>query len=126
MRIEHIAIWTMELETSRNFYTEYFGGKAGALYHNPTKEFKSYFITFRSGARLEIMHSPTLASAGNKARIGYAHLAFSVGSKARVDELTNILRERGYTVASEPRTTGDGYYESCILDPDGNQVEITV
>ncbi len=126
MRIEHIAIWTMDLERSRSFYEEYFGGAAGAKYHNPQTGFESYFIVFDSGARLEIMRAPGLdPERSGERRIGYSHLAFAVGSEDQVRQLTERLRAEGYTVVSEPRRTGDGYYESCVLDPDGNRVEIT-
>ncbi|NIV34411.1 MAG: hypothetical protein GWN58_34615 [Anaerolineae bacterium] len=129
MRIEHVAIWTKELEQLRAFYEACFGAKANNKYVNPQTGFESYFLSFSSGARLEIMHSPEVADVPDTPGIepvGYSHLAFSVGSKERVDGLTAELRAAGYTVASGPRTTGDGYYESVVLDPDGNRVEITV
>lgn len=128
MRIEHIALWTDHLERAREFYTRYFGGQANARYVNEAKQFSSYFLTFDSGARLELMHKPTLQGANQhqNAFTGYVHLAFSTGSKERVDILTEQLRRDGYPVVGEPRTTGDGYYESVVADPDGNLVEITV
>ncbi len=129
MKIEHIAVWTKDLERLKEFYTQYFGASAGNKYVNPRKGFASYFLQFGSGARLEIMSSdrrdPTKRE-GENPSIGYAHIAFSVGSKENVDELTARLQEAGVELLSGPRTTGDGYYESVILDPDGNQVEITI
>lgn len=129
MKIEHIALWTKNIEKIKKFYLQYFNGIAGNKYSNPTKQFESYFINFTSGARLEIMQMPTVPENLNcleKQYLGLIHLAFSVGSQEKVDALTEELRVAGYRVVSEPRHTGDGYYESCVLDPDGNRVEITV
>ncbi len=127
MKIEHVAIWTNNLEGMKEFYVNFFQGVAGEKYINEKKQFESYFISFESGARLEIMRNKSLVEINKeKDFTGYAHLAFSVGSKEKVDELTSTLREKGYKVISGPRTTGDGYYESCIIDPDGNKVEITI
>ncbi|MFZ5966213.1 MAG: VOC family protein [Bacillota bacterium] len=128
MRIEHVAIWTRDLERLKKFYEEYFGGKAGEKYVNEKKGFESYFISFDTGARLEIMKKASIPENMNSTideYLGLIHLAFSVGSKEKVDELTSELRSKGYRVVSGPRTTGDGYYESCVLDPDGNRLEIT-
>lgn len=127
MKIEHIALWTTNLERIKEFYEKYFGGKSGERYHNENTGFESYFITFDSGARLEIMTSPNLSAKENNdsSAYGYAHIAFSVGSRESVDALTEILKGEGYKVISGPRVTGDGYYESCVMDPDGNRVEIT-
>ncbi|MDF4203375.1 VOC family protein [Maribacter sp. SA7] len=127
MRIEHIAIWVTDLEAMRTFYEMYFNAVAGDKYHNPTKKFTSYFLSFKDGARLEIMHKPSIQVAKNNAvHTGFIHFAISVGSKEQVDLLTEKLRKDGFTIAGEPRTTGDGYYESVILDPEGNQIEITI
>ncbi len=129
MRIEHIAIWTHDLERLRQFYETYFDGKANTKYVNSRKQFESYFITFTDGARLELMHMPTIPLSQNDVEqqfTGYIHLAFSVGSRAAVDALTARLRDHGYRVLDGPRTTGDDYYESTVLDPDGNRLEITV
>ncbi len=129
MRIEHIAIWTHDLERLRQFYENYFGGIANTKYVNPRKHFESYFITFADGARLEPMQMPTVPSSKNNAEeqfTGYIHVAFSVGSREAVDALTDRLRRDGYRLLDGPRTTGDGYYESVMLDPDKNRVEITV
>lgn len=127
MRIEHIAVYYNDLESAKSFFEKYFGARSGALYHNPKTDFRSYFLTFEGGARLEIMSRPDTAE-GDKTRIctGYAHIAFSVGSKENVNALTERLRKDGYAVTSEPRTTGDGYYESCVADFEGNKIEITV
>lgn len=127
MHIEHIAIWTHQLEDLKNFYELYFSAQANQKYTNPKTHFASYFLTFASGARLELMQAPDVnITQATARRIGYAHLAFSVGSKEQVDLLTAKLEADGYRVMGQPRTTGDGYYESIVLDPDGNQIEITV
>jgi len=126
--IEHLAIWTADLDRLRAFYERHFGARAGARYSNPRRQFQSYFLSFDSGARLELMSRPSVAApplaTPAATPSGYAHLAISVGSRARVDELTARLRAAGVPVLDGPRQTGDGYYESVILDPDGNQVEI--
>ena len=127
MRIEHIAMYVKDLEAARDFFTTYLGGKAGSGYHNRTTGFRSYFLSFEDGSRLEIMKKPVMADAEKAIdRTGYAHIAFSVGSKAAVDALTERLVRDGYTLISGPRTTGDGYYESCIAAFEGNQIELTV
>jgi lactoylglutathione lyase len=129
MHIEHVAIWTKSLERLKAFYETYFQARAGDKYVNPGKQFESYFLTFSSGARLELMQRPTIPESLNDTEAqfsGYTHLAFAVGSKERVDALAARLQEDGYRVVDGPRHTGDGYYESCVLDPDGNRVEITV
>ncbi|MDA2595802.1 MULTISPECIES: VOC family protein [Bacillus cereus group] len=126
MKIEHVAIWVNDLVGMRDFYKQYFNGEENSLYHNTKKQFKSYFITFEGGARLELMKRVGREDALQTETIGYAHIAFSVGSKEKVNELTNTLREAGYPVLNGPRTTGDGYYESVVSDPEGNQIEITI
>jgi lactoylglutathione lyase len=129
MKIEHIALWASDLEATKDFYTRYFGGKAGDKYVNPNHGFASYFVTFETGTRLEIMHMPSVPDNANdveRQALGWIHIAFAVGSKESVDTLTERLRIDGYRVIGEPRTTGDGYYESVVLDPEGNRVEITV
>ncbi|WP_242223379.1 VOC family protein [Bacillus cereus group sp. BfR-BA-01380] len=126
MKIEHIAIWVNDLEEMRTFYTKYFKGKANNLYRNETKQFESYFITFETGARIEIMRKKGVKNKPKNEITGYAHFAFSVGSKDNVKQLTETLREAGYPILSEPRFTGDGYYESVVSDPEGNQIEITI
>ena len=128
MKIEHIAIWTKDIEKLKKFYVDYFDGIAGDKYTNTKKQFESYFIKFESGARLEIMQMPAIPPNLNDTinqYIGLIHIAISVGSVEKVNELTDTLRNAGYKVVGEPRYTGDGYYESYILDPDGNRIEIT-
>jgi lactoylglutathione lyase len=129
MRIEHIAIWTPDLERLRQFYETYFEGRANAKYVNPLKQFESYFLTFADGARLELMQRPDVPLSANdlvSQFTGYIHVAFSVGSRETVDALTERLRADDHPILDGPRTTGDGYYESTALDPDGNRIEITV
>ena len=127
MKIEHVAMYVNNLEAARDFFVNYLGGKANDGYHNKTTGFRSYFISFEGGVRLEIMNKPQLDNAEKSInRTGYAHLAFSAGSKAAVDTLTQRLKADGFEVLSGPRTTGDGYYESCIIGIEGNQIEITV
>lgn len=126
MVIEHIALFVNDLEKARDFFVKYLGGRSDEGYYNPKEEFRSHFITFDDGARLEIMSKPGVSDDDKeKERTGYDHLAFSVGSKEKVDELTKQLRDAGYEVLRGPRTTGDGYYESCIVAVEGNRIEIT-
>lgn len=126
MKINHIAVYVSDLEASRAFYEKYFGGISNELYHNPRTGLQTYFLTFEGDSRLELMYSPDV-SAGNKSapKTGYTHLAFSAGGRAAVDNLTARLEAEGYSVLSRPRVTGDGYYESVVLDCEGNPVEIT-
>ncbi|MCR5406290.1 MAG: VOC family protein [Lachnospiraceae bacterium] len=127
MKIEHIAMYVNELEAARDFFVKYLGGVSNGGYHNETTGFRSFFISFDDGARLEIMNKPSVEDIAKPVdRTGYVHIAFSVGSMAEVDRLTRRLREDGFEVLSGPRTTGDGYYESCIVGFEGNQIEITV
>lgn len=127
MRIEHVALYVTHLEKTKDFFITYFEAQSNEGYYNPKTGFRSYFLTFKEGARLEIMNQIDVKEK-NKAlsETGYSHIAFSVGSKEKVNELTSRLKEDGYQVESGPRTTGDGYYESCILDLEGNQIEITI
>ena len=149
MKIEHVAIWVKDIDKVCEFYRKYFGGVVQPLYHNPAKQFTSRFITFDDGARLEIMHRPdinvgtltesksnilgfgnvhTSVAAALTLRMFHVeqfHLAFSVGSKEEVDRLTQQMSDDGITIVGQPRTTGDGYYESVVLDPEGNRIEIT-
>lgn len=158
MKIEHIAIWAKDIDKVCAFYRKYFDGVVHPVYHNPAKQFTSRFVTFESGARLEVMHRPDIdADVGTEAmfhverpqgecsahtcmgiaepqdvghevsqHLGFAHLSFSVGSKEGVDRLTQKMSEDGIQIVGQPRTTGDGYYESVVLDPEGNRVEVTV
>jgi len=127
MHIEHIAICTSQLETLKTFYETYFGAQANQKYAKPKKHFESYFLTFTNGARLEIMQMPEVSARPTAAQpLGYTHLAFSTGSREEVDLLTGRLHADGFAIESLPRITGDGYYESVVLDPDGNRIEITV
>ncbi len=127
MKIEHVAVYVSDLEKTREFFETYFDGKSGERYHNKNTGFMSYFMTFTDGARLEIMTKPDRYTEDrDENRLGFVHLAFSVGSKERVDAFTEKLRDNGYETVSGPRTTGDGYYESCILGPDRIQIEITI
>ena len=126
MYIEHIAMYVNDLEKTRDFFIKYFNAVSNEGYHNKNTGFRSYFLSFDNGARLEIMNKSMMQDdekASNKT--GYIHIAFSLGSKAAVDELTEKLKNDGYTVESGPRTTGDGYYESCIVGIEGNRIEIT-
>ena len=126
--IDHIALWTTDLERSQQFYAKYFGAHAGREYANPSKGFRSIFLSFEGGARIEVMQtsklSPVVLEPGAE-RMGLTHIAISVGSVEQVDELTRRLKEDGFAILDGPRRTGDGYYESVALDPDGNRVEIT-
>ena len=126
MNIEHLALWTHDLEEMRQFYETHFGATAGKRYHNPHKQFTSYFLTFSGGARLELMQRTDVTADNAIERLGYAHFALATGSQQRVDALTETLRAAGVRVVDEPRTTGDGYYESVVLDPEGNRIELTV
>ncbi len=127
VHIEHVAMYVQDLEKTRQFYEMYFGAKSNDMYYNKITGFKSYFLTFKMGSRLEIMTAPNLTEkSSNNKSLGFIHLAFSMGSKEKVLELTERLRDDGFEICSEPRTTGDGYFESCVCDPEGNLVEITV
>jgi lactoylglutathione lyase len=127
MKIEHIAVWVRDLEKMKDFYTRFFNMNCNDKYLNEKKQFSSYFLSFEGGARIEIMHRPDISEQAAKAGtfFGLTHFAISVGSRERVDELTESIRKAGYQVTGEPRTTGDGYYESVVADPEGNLVEIT-
>ncbi len=128
MRFEHLAIWVNDLEKMKLFYCQYFNMKPGNIYINEMKGFSSYFLSFETGARLELMNRADIVESeyNRNLLMGLNHLAISVGSKEKVDELTNFLKENGIQIVGEPRTTGDGYYESVIADPEGNLVEITI
>lgn len=126
MRIEHIAVWVSDLEKIKNFYKKYFNASPSELYHNQSTGFKSYFLSFEDGSRIEIMFKEGVCKSEPANTLGYAHLSISLGSKANVEKYTETLRKDGYKIVSEPRTTGDGYYESIISDPENNLIELTV
>ena len=127
MRIDHIALYVNDLEGAKSFFETYFQAVANDGYHNQNTDFRSYFLSFSDGSRLEIMTKPDLTDSGNLLdRFGYAHIAVSVGSREAVDALTARLKDGGYPTLSSPRVTGDGYYEICILGFEGNLIEITV
>lgn len=128
MKIEHVAIYTRNLEALRSFYTKYFEATSNELYVNPTKGFSSYFLSFSGGARLELMQMKSIPDSLDDPiaqSTGIIHIAFSLGSRAAVDRMSERLREDGFRILDGPRQTGDGYYECAFLDPDGNRIEIT-
>lgn len=125
MEISHFAVFVNDLEKIKNFYEKYFEVKCGPMYHNPKTGLKTYFLTFNNGSRLEIMTRPDIIQVEKNVKsAGYIHIAISVKSKDKVDQLTKLLENDGYHIISKPRLTGDGYYESCILDPENNLIEI--
>ena len=129
MRIDHLAVWTTDLDRCTAFYAKYFGAVVGELYCNEKKGFESRFLSFSDGARLEVMTTSTLSlvSAERGAqRHGLAHFAIALGSESAVDAMTIRMRGDGFPILDGPRRTGDGYYESVTLDPDGNRLELTV
>lgn len=127
MKIEHVAMYVEDLERSKEFFVKYFNAVPNNMYHNKKTDFRSYFLSFDDGARLEIMNKPQITDNSEKTeRTGYTHIAFSLGSAETVDRLTAELKADGYKVISEARTTGDGYYESCIVDLEGNKIELTI
>ena len=127
MKIEHIALYVNDLEAAKDFFVKYLDAEPNSGYHNAKTGFRSYFLRFADGARLEIMNKPQMADEPKAlARTGYAHIAFSLGSREKVDSLTERLKADGYSVVSGPRVTGDGYYESCVVAIEGNQIELTV
>ena len=129
MKIEHIAIWTERLEELKAFYEKYFNAVSNDKYHNLTKQFSSYFLSFESGERLEMMSMEGVTACDKSHAMqvtGLAHFAFALGSEQAVDQLTKTLVYNGYQWIDGSRQTGDGYYESCVLDPDGNRLELTV
>jgi lactoylglutathione lyase len=128
-RIEHIALWTEDIDRLAGFYAEYFGAGIGPLYVNAAKGYESRFLTFESGARLELMKTSRLRPIRHEPgaqRMGLTHLAIALGEERRVEQLTGVLRQAGFAVLDGPRRTGDGYYESVVVDPDGNRLELTV
>lgn len=126
IKIDHIALYTTKLEEMKAFFIKFFNGKAGEMYHNQKSGFKSYFVTFDGGDRIEIMtRSEVSEKDKDEYPCGYHHISFSVGGREKVDSLTKELNDSGYITLSGPRTTGDGYYESQIYGPEGNIIEIT-
>ncbi len=127
MKIEHIAIWTKDLEKMKRFYLKYFKLTSSEKYFNPKKKFSSYFLSFENGARIELMHRPDISEFLDQSiqKFGLTHFAISVGTKESVDNMTDLIRKNGYKIVGEPRVTGDGYYESVIEDPEGNLIELT-
>lgn len=127
MNINHVGLYVANLEATKTFFEEYLGAKAGTMYHNSKTHFSSYMLSFDNGARLEIMTRPELVEASKeRMRMGYIHLSLSVGSKENVDALAKRLASDGYEIADGPRTTGDGFYECCVVGVEGNLIEITV
>lgn len=126
MHITHVAIWTRDLEALVRFYCDTFAARAGEPYHNPAKQFSSRFIYFEQGATLELMHRPGQVEPTTASAYGLAHLAFALGSEAAVNTMTQRLKGMGLPHLDGPRHTGDGYYESAFLDPEGNTIELTI
>ena len=124
MKIGHIALWTTDLERLRTFYSRYFGGVSNDKYTNPAKGFESYFISFGGGSKLELMRRTDITDRTDGPQLGLCHMAFDCASREEVLSLTEQLRADGYRIVGEPRTSGDGYFESVVADPDGNLVEI--
>jgi len=125
MKINHIALYVNNLEQMKAFYEKYFNAKSNKMYHNKNTGLKTYFLEFNNGCRIEIMTRDNLNNVKKETNnTGYIHIAFSVGSKDTVDELTKRIENAGYKIISQPRITGDGYYESCVIDPENNQIEI--
>lgn len=124
-RIEHVALWVHDLEPMRAFYTDVINGVSGRLYENPATGFRSYFVSFGEGARLELMFRPGLDPSPGDIAVGYAHIALALGSREAVESAVAALRRQGAPIESEPRVTGDGYYEAVVLDPERNRIELT-
>ena len=128
MKLEHIAIWTDNVELLRNYYVSFFEGQSNEMYINPKTQFQSYFISFESGARLEIMSMPNIPDNANDTinaqHKGIIHIAFSVATKQEVDAKAALLQANGFELLNGPRVTGDGYYEFVTLDPDMNRLEV--
>jgi lactoylglutathione lyase len=128
MKLDHVAIWAVDIERMRTFYEKYFDARSSPKYENERKKFTSYFLTFPGGGRLELMHRPDIQKAqgsqGSDELIGYAHLGVQLGSRAAVDALTRRLQGDGFLLLDGPRRTGDGYYESMVADPEGNRLVI--
>lgn len=126
MRIDHVAVWVKDLEIMKNFYERYFAVSSSKLYQNKKTGFKSYFLKFDNNSRIEIMSRDDIFKEKSENLLGYAHISISLGTKDKVDQYTEIFRADGYKIVSEPRVTGDGYYESVICDPENNLIELTI
>lgn len=127
MKLEHVALLVTDLEAAKQFFITFFNASSNNIYYNPNTGLRTYFLTFEDGARLELMQRPNAVDSSKELlQTGLVHLAFGVGSKEKVEELTHQLESAGYSVLSGPRTTGDGYYESCVLGPENNLIEITI
>jgi lactoylglutathione lyase len=124
MHIDHIAIWVDDLEKEKNFFLKYFDCTVNEKYVNRANKFASYFISFAGGSRIELMNREDIRGKQNGVRLGIAHIAVNSGSRKKVEQLTERLDNDGFTIISKPRITGDGYYESVVLDPENNIIEI--
>lgn len=124
MKITHLAIWTRDLEKMKDFYVKYFEAESNEKYVNERKGFESYFLTFQGGASLELMRRRDIVKEPAKDALGYAHMAFELGTREEVDRLTETLKADGWILKDGPRLTGDGYYEAVFLDPEGNTIEL--
>lgn len=124
MYIDHIAVWVENLENEKNFFLKYFDCTVNEKYVNPVKGFSSYFVTFRSGGRIELMNRSDISGTKIPESLGFTHISINVGSREKVDRLTEVLEKDGFIIIGRPRITGDGYYESLVLDPESNYIEI--
>jgi lactoylglutathione lyase len=128
LKLDHVALWAMDIEVMRAFYQKYFDARSTAKYENDRRRFSSYFLTFPGGGRLELMHQPDIRripdSQESREFIGYAHLGLELGSRVAVDAMTRRLQDDGFSLLDGPRLTGDGYYESMVADPEGNRIVI--
>ncbi|MEM7550238.1 MAG: VOC family protein [Bacteroidota bacterium] len=126
MHIEHLAVWVKDIEYVRSFFRKFFQAQSSEKYVNPSKKFTSYFLSFSEGSRLELMHRTDILNQSEENTLGLTHIAFSLGSKEKVDQLTLELEKEGHKVIGNPRTTGDGYYESVIQGPEEMIIELTI
>ncbi|MBP1039916.1 VOC family protein [Vagococcus sp. BWB3-3] len=124
MKVEHIGIWVKDIENMKAFYEKYFNAHSNDLYHNQKTGFKSYFLELEQGCRIELTTKQHLSNRISDS-LGYTHLAIAVGTKENVDQMTSTFIQDGFPLLNGPRTTGDGYYEAVIQDPEGNLIELT-